>query len=213
MTAIAEKLPLSASQPARFVVSFLLAAIITFGLYWLMNTLITTGRTALDEGAKGRIIDFVRLKKDQSLDTKDRKPKRPPKPETPPPQIQPRQQQTMSPSADAISIAPMSPDDISLRGFGLSASDGEYLPIVKVEPMYPRRAASRGIEGYVLLEFTVTAAGAVRDPVVIESEPSGYFERVAMKAALKFKYKPRVIDGVPIEVHGVQNLIKFELVD
>ena len=32
----------------------------------------------------------------------------------------------------------------------------EYLPIVKVNPQYPRRAQTRGIEGYVLLEYIVT---------------------------------------------------------
>lgn len=211
MAAIAQRLP--GGRPSRFGLSFLLAAAVTFGLYWLMYTLIATGRTALDEAERGRVVDFVRLKRDQRLETKDRKPKRPPKPEAPPPQIQPQQQQATAPSADAISIGPVGVDDIDLKGFGLSPSDGEYLPIVKVEPIYPRRAAQRGIEGYVLLEFTVTKTGAVRDPVVVESEPSGIFDRAAMKAALKFKYKPRVIDGVPIEVPGVRNLIKFELED
>ena len=64
-----------------------------------------------------------------------------------------------------------------------------------------------------MLEFVVTAAGTVRDPVVIESDPPGVFDRAATNAALKFKYKPRVIDGEPVEVPGVRNLIRFELQD
>ena len=57
----------------------------------------------------------------------------------------------------AISAAPVNTSiSLSSSGFGLAPSDGEYLPIVKVQPVYPRRALSRGIEGYVIVEFTVT---------------------------------------------------------
>ena len=100
-------------------------------------------------------------------------------------------------------------------GFGVAAgtADGDYLPIVKVAPVYPRRAVDRGIEGYVIVEFTVTKTGAVRDPVVVEYHPSTIFNKAAINAALKFKYKPRVVNGEPIEVHGVLNRITFELVD
>ena len=72
---------------------------------------------------------------------------------------------------------------------------------------------SRGLEGYVLIEFTVTRTGAVANPVVIRSEPPNVFDRAALAAVLKFKYKPRVVDGEPIDVPGVQNMIRFELAD
>jgi len=36
---------------------------------------------------------------------------------------------------------------------------------------------------------------------------------VAMNASLKFKYKPKVVNGEPIEVSGVRNRITFELTD
>ena len=93
-------------------------------------------------------------------------------------------------------------------GFGVT--DGEYLPIVKVAPVYPSRALSRGLEGYVIVEFTVTRTGTVTDVVVVEST-STLFERAASEAALKFKYKPRVIDGEAVEVPGVRNKITFEI--
>ncbi|MBN1239057.1 MAG: energy transducer TonB, partial [Gammaproteobacteria bacterium] len=87
---------------------------------------------------------------------------------------------------------------------------GEYLPIVKVAPVYPARAASRGLEGYVIVEFTVTRTGTTKDISVVEST-SSLFERAAVDAAGKFKYKPRVIDGEPVEVPGVRNKITFVL--
>ncbi|MEL0068857.1 MAG: energy transducer TonB, partial [Gammaproteobacteria bacterium] len=85
------------------------------------------------------------------------------------------------------------------------------LPIVKVQPIYPRRALQRGIEGYVIVEFTVTKNGSVANPKVVEAEPPNLFDKAAVDAAKKFKYKPRVIDGEPTEVMGVQNLITFTM--
>ena len=72
---------------------------------------------------------------------------------------------------------------------------------------------TRGIEGYVVLEFIVTKTGAVRDPFVVEAKPPGIFDRAAISAALKFKYKPKVVNGEPIDVAGVRNRITFELSD
>jgi protein TonB len=94
----------------------------------------------------------------------------------------------------------------------MNVAEGDYLPIVRVAPVYPARALSRGLEGYVDLEFTVTPAGTVADPVVIYST-SSLFERAAMQAVLKFKYKPRVKDGVPVAVPGVKTRISFQIED
>ena len=93
------------------------------------------------------------------------------------------------------------------------SKDGEYLPVVKVHAEYPARAIERGIEGSVTVEFTVTEKGIVEDPVVVESDPPGIFDRAALNAALKFKYKPKVVDGQPIRVDGVKHKIVFELED
>ena len=84
------------------------------------------------------------------------------------------------------------------------------MPIVKVAAIYPRRAESRGVEGYCVVEFTVTKTGTVRNTRAIECT-SSLFERASVNAAAKFKYKPRVVDGQEIEVPGVQNLIRFEI--
>ncbi|MEX2327106.1 MAG: energy transducer TonB, partial [Pseudomonadales bacterium] len=103
-------------------------------------------------------------------------------------------------------------------------SDGNYLPIVKVQPVYPRTALVRGLGGWVVLEFTVDKIGRVVDPVVIdncvslfkfgeecEDQPGSLFDHSALRAAVKFKYKPKVEDGVPIATHHVRHKISFEL--
>lgn len=92
-------------------------------------------------------------------------------------------------------------------------NEGEYLPLVKVEAEYPSRAMERGIEGSVTVKFTVTEKGSVEDPVVIESDPPGIFDRAAIQAASKFKYRPKVIEGSPIRVEGVKHKIVFDLED
>jgi protein TonB len=76
--------------------------------------------------------------------------------------------------------------------------------------MYPRDAAMNGTEGWVKVEFTITEVGTVKDPRVIEAEPPRIFNREAIRAILKWKFKPRVIDGVAIERRATQ-VIDFTL--
>ena len=87
----------------------------------------------------------------------------------------------------------------------------EYLPIVKVAPAYPPEAVLACVEGWVLLEFTVTERGWVRDPVVIEASHPDLFDHAAITAAQEFKYIPKAWNGVPVEVDGVRYLMRFEL--
>ena len=98
----------------------------------------------------------------------------------------------------------------------------DYQPLFKRPPVYPRAAQVRGLEGYVLLEFSVDDMGFVRDPSVVESGPGrgsggiaaqyvGDLEAAAITAAKRFRYAPRFVDGKPVTVDGVRNLIKFEL--
>ena len=194
----------------RHIVGVLAGAVVTFGLLWLMRSVIANPDAATDSGIKGRVLDFVQVQEDQDVIIKNRVIKPPPPPVEPPPNMpKPTFDTDVSVGVDigAVDVNV----DVDLSGTGGFSSDGEYLPIVKVLPIYPRRAQSRGISGYVLLQFVVTATGTVRDPVVIEAKPPGIFDRAAINAALKFKYKPKVVNGSPIEVAGVRNLIKFDL--
>jgi TonB family protein len=102
-------------------------------------------------------------------------------------------------------------------------AEEEYLPIVKVQPVYPRRALSRGISGWAIVEFTVTSRGTVKKPSVVENcahvgasqecvdSPNGVFDSSAMRAAAKFKYEPKRRNGIPVETRGVRDKITYEL--
>ena len=201
-------------MPFRVSFAAIASVGITFCLLFLMQLLIATGKTPETENSIGKILDFVRLIRDVPPQVKDRKIEKPPALEQPP-QDMPRPPMENPGSVGKgihIPAVPLNPDININNKIGL-ISDGEYLPVFKVAPTYPRQAQRRGLEGYVMIEFTVTKTGAVTNPVVVKAEPLNVFDRAALAAVLKFKYKPRVVNGEPIDVPGVQNLIRFELTD
>ena len=200
----------------RYPIAIALAAVITFALFFLMQLLIAMGTEGLEKGKTSKIADIHMPERQMEMIQEEVKPEKPPEPEAPPPDLAPPPMDVSAPT-NAVSLAnPKVGADIDMGGIGLGASDGEYLPIVKVAPVYPSRALSRGIEGYVIVEFTVTSAGTVQDPIVVEAftldgKPTTIFNNAAKKAALKFKYKPKVVDGEPVTVAGVQNKITFKI--
>jgi protein TonB len=198
----------------RLVIGIILGLVVTAALFWTMQYLIETADRELNEGASGSLVDFVRLKRDESIQRRQLKPKKPPPPDAPPPQPPTPQLDNLNPNAEkiAISAAPVETDIEMSGGFSLGVGEGDYLPIVKVAPIYPQRALSRGVEGYCVVQYTVTRQGTIRDPFVIEDQcTSSLFHRASVQASLKFKYKPRVIDGEAVEVPGVQNKFTFEI--
>lgn len=197
----------------RLIIGAALAFVVTTALFVIMPTLIETADKALDEKPSTRIADIQMPETEITENVKEDPPEKPDEPDEPPPDMD--QPDVDNPEVEnAVNMSPgMDLELAGASGSGLAGSDGEYLPIVKVAPIYPRRAQSRGVEGYCVVEYTVTKSGAIRDPEPVDCEPSGYFERASVKAAEKFKYKPRVVDGEPIEVVGVRNKFTYELED
>jgi protein TonB len=89
--------------------------------------------------------------------------------------------------------------------------DREVTPLVRINPTYPPREQARGIEGWVLVQFSVTAAGTVRDAVVVESEPKSVFDAAALEAVGRWRYNPRVDRGIAVDRVGLQTVIRFKL--
>ena len=189
---------------------------VVFTLFWIMQSLIHSDEVQLSDPNSLKLPDFVRIKQAEDINRREPPPEKPPQPDEPPPEPPPPSMDDVTPEAQTMAVSAGAVNtniNLNASGFGLAPSDGEYLPIVKVQPVYPRRALSRGIEGYVIVEFTVTKQGTTRDVRVVEAKPNGIFDRAAIQAAGKFKYKPRVVDGEAIEVPGVQNKITFEIED
>lgn len=197
----------------RLLISAALALLVTAALFMLMPALIETGNQELDEKPRTKLADIIMPEQEIETRVDEQKPEKPQEPEQPPPDLaQPELTAEIDPGK-IVNVAPQQARvDISIdMGRGIAGSDGEYLPIVKVAPIYPRRAMSRGVVGYCIVEYTVTKTGATRDPQPVDCQPQGYFEQASVQAALKFKYKPRVIDGDAIDVPGVQNKFTYEL--
>ena len=193
----------------RTIVSILLAIPVVVGLFMIMHNLIDRDFEN-PEVSNTKIAELVQPEEEIQLETAVRKPEKVEDPEEPPPEMD-MAMIDLSMDTDIANVAPTAKVDISISTTGMSSGDGEYLPIVKVAPIYPRRAQTRGITGYCIVEYTVTTSGAIRDPVAVDCQPSGVFEKASVKAATKFKYKPRVVDGEAIEVAGVQNKFTYEL--
>jgi protein TonB len=196
----------------RYIFSVVVGVVVTLGLLFVMNILIVTGKQALTTPRDRAKLEFVRVKRNESLNVEEFQPEKPPKPPETPPETPPQELDNMDPNTPTINVAaPTVSADTDIGGpGGMNIAEGDYLPIVRVAPVYPARALSRGLEGYVDLAFTVTTTGTVRDPVVIQST-SSLFERAAIRAVLKFKYKPRVVDGVPVDVPDVKTRITFKI--
>jgi len=101
-------------------------------------------------------------------------------------------------------------DDGLWRGLDIYVTgDRALFPLGRSQPVYPAEAHSQGLsQGYVDVEFTVTRTGSTRDVTIIESSAS-VFETAAIQAAENFRYKPRLVDGEPVEV-VVRDRIEFQ---
>lgn len=204
----------------RVLVSALFAIVVTFGLFLFMHMLVSSGAGDRDDLEAIAGIHFGPVEIPDDITTKSRRiPKKPPPPKNPPPppkmQIS-RQEQTVQnmPKLDMPNLdVPLSGGEgIFIGNFQQvdKTAEGDIIPVVVIRPMYPREAAINKIEGWVKVEFTITPIGTVKDPRVIESEPTRIFNREAIRAILKWKFKPRVVDGVAVERRATQ-IIDFSL--
>lgn len=197
------------NSSVRMFVSILLAIPVVVGLFMVMHSLIDRDFENPDIKAR-KIAEIVQPDEEIELEASQKKPDKVEDPEEPPPDMQ-MAEIDFDVDTDTANMAPTTAVEVNISTSGMSSGDGEYLPIVKVAPIYPRRAQTRGISGYCIVEYTVTTSGAIRDPVAVDCQPEGVFEKASVKAALKFKYKPRVVDGEAIEVAGVQNKFTYTL--
>jgi protein TonB len=194
----------------RLIFGALLAIPVAGGLFFIMQYLIATADPKIDDSKTRKVADIHMPEREIETNVKEQKPDKVEDPEEPPPDLD-TPDLDMDMDVEIVNTAPQASVDVEISTSGMATGDGEYLPIVKVAPIYPRRAQTRGITGYCIVEYTVTTSGAIRDPQPVDCQPSGVFESASVKAALKFKYKPRVVDGEAIEVAGVQNKFTYEL--
>jgi len=202
----------------RFITAIALGLAVTFGLFLLMQTLIDLGKYKVENEKKLAVFDFVRMRHESRTQLKKRVlPQKQKVNKQPAPPSMKLPKAGSAAGAGAIKVAaptPVMDSKVKLAGGpGLNAAsrDAGSIPLVRIQPMYPRSAAERRIEGWVLLEFTISKKGTVKNPRVIEAKPPGVFDRAALQAIRKWKYKPKIQNGVPMETVGVQVQLTFKL--
>ncbi len=206
----------------RAVVSGLAGLTIAVLLFLAMHTLIAGSRYARSYPDAYPIVDFVRLTPEVQPPPRDERepPEEPPPPEVPPtpslslqtanqPQL-PAPQIEMTAAVTAGPLLDMTPLAAPVSNQQTVLSGHELIPLVRVPPRYPGRAARLQIEGSVTVEFTIRADGSVADPAIIESDPPRVFDKAAMQAIVQWKFKPRVEDGQAVESRASQR-IEFAL--
>lgn len=204
----------------RLPIAALVALGVTFGLFLFMHKLISSGsgeRAELDAIAG---IHFGQVEiPDEIITRSRRKPQKPPPPRDPPlpPKMQISKMDRPVQNMPRMNIPNLDVPLVGGDGMFIGnfqqvdrSAEGDIIPVVVIRPMYPREAAISGIQGWVKIEFIITEVGTVKDPRVIEAQPPRVFNREAIRAILKWKFKPRVVDGIAVERRATQ-VIDFTL--
>ena len=193
-----------------------LSALITTGLFFIMVVLISLGDSGMKEDTSVKLADVVMP--ERQIDTFITEVDKPEKPEEQPEDI----------AQPELDLQPLTGLDVSIakpkanfKAGGSFFRDGEYIPLFKVQPIYPRRAQERGTEGFSIVSFTITESGTVEDAQALEGycgDPEGppeemrpctLFNSASARAALKLKYKPKIVDGKSTSVEDVLHRFTF----
>jgi len=204
----------------RGIPIFLLAFMAALGLFSVMYSVIRASGHGVDKLETLPTIDFVRLRRDSQVESMQRR-KPPPPPPTPPPPPSKMRVDTGRVAAGGGGFAMPNVDLNANVGGGTFLGqmggggvgglfDGDIIPLQRIPPQYPRDAARNGITGWVQLEVLVNADGTVRSARVLEAKPKGLFEAAAVAAVLRWKFKPKVVNGQPVQQRGAQR-IEFNL--
>jgi len=194
----------------RFPTAIIFALTLASSLFWTLWTL-TSVEFKLEE-VKAVRIDFTRMRQDSQTASR-----REEKIELEPPPVAPDVPKLAVSSGgvdnNIMTLAPTIDTSSAMSGIKLGGgSDRDVMPLVRINPDYPPRALSRGIEGWVQIQFTITATGTVKDAVVVKSS-SNIFEEAAVKAILRWRYNPKIENGEGVERVGMQTILRFELED
>jgi len=195
------------------------ALLISFGLFWVMYQLVLGGEARRAEVTSLPTIDFVRVQRQDELETRQRvRPERPPPPERPPtpPRVNVNAQAPSAPAALSLPGLQTLAETPNLKGGPFigeftpdagGGGDAELVPLVRVPPQYPRAAARAGITGVVTVQVTVGPDGRVQDAQIVKADPRGYFEQAALRSARQSQFRPRIVGGEPVTQTGTYDIV------
>ena len=208
--------------PTAFAGALVLTSALFSGMWLLISRSIDVG-----EVQRATKIEFTRLRRDSDVRTRVR-PQKVELEKPMPVQDAPQIAIDMGVGSSAAVGLDLLPPTVDARGAALSGltfgggggggragaaagGDRDVVPLVRIEPDYPVRAAQRGIEGYVVVEFTISPAGTIKNPRVIQAEPNGVFDSAALAAVSRWKYNPKIEGGTAVARTGVRVKLNFQL--
>ncbi|MEE4244259.1 MAG: energy transducer TonB [Kangiellaceae bacterium] len=202
----------------RVLIGLVLGGGITFGLFVLMSVLVKAGDGEYQK-KEYPAINYGETKVEESVKRKQRRvPKKPPPPKEPPPPETQKVNKVTNPTVQQMNIK-LSKLDVNVGAGGMfignmaqmMSQDGEAIPMVIIEPQYPRKAQMEGLEGYVKFRFTVKADGYAKDVTIVDAKPRRIFDRNARRAIYKWKFKPKVVDGKAVDQPNMYYTLEFKL--
>jgi len=202
----------------RLIIGLGIGCGVTYGLFILMAYLIKADvRPPIEEKALSIQISMVEPDDDINL-LERRLPKKPEPPKNPPPPQTQKIAKAERPKVQSMNLN-MDKIEVAVAGSGMymgppgggNMGDGEAIPMVIIQPRYPRKAAMEGIEGWVKFKFTISPDGSPKNVELIDAQPRRIFERDARRAIYKWKFKPNVVDGKAVEQHNMVYTMQFQL--
>lgn len=198
----------------RLLIGVPIAGVITFLLFMLMQILIITDETALEERSEDiRIVineeveEIDIRQRDVTLDDVDAV-----EPPPPPPQIE--REVADQPSEDMSTqmgdLPAFDTPELNSGDVSFDVSDRDAQPMVRIPPQYPPRAAERGTEGSCEVTFDVDPQGTPTNIRVLACD-SSLFERSTIRAVERWRYEPKVQGGNAVWRRGVVTRLDYQL--
>lgn len=194
----------------RILLSLITGSVIAGLLFLLMNTMISMEETRAIEHETERLAPYRAQPRDERVETRERRMPDPPDERRPPPVDHRKTRPVEPPRPDIdfpeIDVAPNLDSGVRMDDprNGRQKGNGRAEVLVRVEPQIPRRAAIQGIEGWVRVRFTIRTDGSVTNARVVESRPGRVFNRSALQAIERWRFRPRIVDGRPVERQATQ---------
>ncbi|OCH70550.1 energy transducer TonB [Vibrio diabolicus] len=202
----------------RLLLALPASLLISVSLFSFMAWMVDKGNQRAPEASEAVRFDMVMVENEADVQRRQRSvPEQPEPPQAPEPMDLSQADTRMEPMSQMTPVSALGLNT-ALEGIAISApnlkgtmGNQQALPLYRVDPRYPSKALKRRVEGYVIMRFTIDATGRPKDIEVIEAEPQRMFEREAIRALKKWKYQPKVEDGVSIEQFGQTAKVEFKL--
>ncbi len=200
-------------QPVIKAAGFtLLGLAVSFALFILMHTLISK------EIIVPVVEEDILIVPDFVMDKTEVRPNQIEKLPPPPEMVQPPQMKPVTAesnaveSSDTFDLVRVETPKVEVGGDMVSLpANAQATPMFRMEPRYPPVAARDGIEGWVTLLFDIGLTGEVENIRVLDAEPKRIFDRAAVAALKKWRYKPQLKEGRPMVLTGQSVQLSFSL--